>query len=490
MGEALWLVALGEWPGIPMSRMMFWRSSKGLLAVVPTTAILSYLLLMYASKENDGPVVRMDSGGKQFSSREGALEERELAQVFANPASGPRIQNGQEPWRIGGWVRNEEGRPFPDVFVQVGVDKFGLHRPIANTTTDSRGHWSLSLDPIKGFSAAFRDGSRLKVRFQAKDYSSLDRLLEMPPLSSSRFSPEMAVALGGGCKISGRVLDRHRRPVRDAQIYLSGPEQRKEFFDRTPKTKTDSFGRFDVFVRNPGEYILEAFKPGTGSSKRQIILVRRQKLIQTQDLHVGSGEEIGGSIQYEDGTPVSLAFLLARITPEPVGRKPRDHADRLEEGRFWTDSMGRFRLGGLESGQYAIGDPIGSMQGFATLLDTRRPGSKITVHRQRLKLQIVDRDDWALPGTKVHIAIWTGKDAELVRGIHRESGDLGALMGRASRRGFLRLRAESGELDLWVEKGAYCWIRLSIPGALPLARGILMDPDVNEVQLKMIVQNR
>ena len=469
---------------------MFWRSSKGLFAVVPVTAVLSYLLLTYVSREDEGPVVRMESQGKQLSSREGAVEERELASIFKNLAKGPRVPHEREAWGIKGWVRDSEGRPFSGVRVEVGADKAGLYRRIGEARSDAAGHWSLSLDSIKDFSAAFRDGSQLLVRFRATDYPHLDRSLDMPAWSARRYTPQLVVQMGDGCKITGRILDRHRRSIAGAWIFVSGPETSQAYFDRVPTTQTNAFGRFEFFIRARGKHVIEAFKPGVGGSPRVQIEVRRQKTIQIRDQFMASGRTITGILHYRDGSPVATATLLAQITPLPVGRPTRQHADRLEELEFRTDKSGRFRLGGLENGIFAIGDRKGSLLGFATPLDTTQDHARIEIHRQRLEVRIRDRDGYALPGTKLHVSVWTGKNARIARDQYRKTGDLDVMLEQASRRGFVHLRRKTGDLDLWLERGSYCWIRLAIPGCLPVARGILLDPDQNEQELDIILQNR
>ena len=469
---------------------MFWRSPKGLFAVVPSTAILSYMLLMQLSEPADSTIIRVDAGGRQLSSQPGALEERALAKAFEHPDKGLRLRTTTVPWVIQGRVVDRQSRPLGGVRIQVGVDKAGLIRRIARTRTDERGRWSASLEDIKEFSAAFRDGARILVHFEAKDLPDHDRFLELPALDAERFSPRLSVELGSGCKITGRVLDRDHRPVPKTFLYLSGPGKSSEFFGRQPETQTNSLGRFEIIVRTRGHHVLQAFRPGVGSSKRISIDFVEQTRIDTPDLFVGSGESVTGKIQYEDGSPVSSAWLRARIHPAPAGREPRVLGDRVEELLFQTDAAGQYSLGGLETGSFVIGDPTQSMEGFSTPLQTGQSAARITIHRQRLKIRIRDRDGWALPGTKIHLSTWTGDDARIALELNRDRGSLAGFLGRASRRQFLTLEHSTGNLDLWVERGTYCWIRLAIPGCRPASRGILIDPKHNEGQLDIVVQNR
>jgi hypothetical protein len=162
-----------------------------------------------------------------------------------------------------------------------------------------------------------------------------------PLLLRARFKREMIEKAGGNASISARVVDRDGKAVADAELVLVetsdvGRGARK--WDRFGKTDAEGWCRKPVGLEKGTTYHV-IVKPGTvGVRASEEIRSDGAGPIEFAPIVVDRFREITGSIVDDQGKPISGATVLNRGNAAPLTSSS-------------TDADGKFRLGGIPSGE-------------------------------------------------------------------------------------------------------------------------------------------
>ena len=171
---------------------------------------------------------------------------------------------------------------------------------------------------------------------------------------------KIVVESGGG--IEGTVADEQGRPVAGADVTASGP---KYAWNRA-QTQTD--GSFVFKGLAPGAYRLEAEREGNDlrapgkkddDMQGQPVTVKAGAVARARLVVERADGEISGHVVDDLGGPVTDAFLEAERESDSAAAAPGSAMRRVRWASWsrspaLTDVAGKFTLGGLSKGTYAV----------------------------------------------------------------------------------------------------------------------------------------
>jgi len=131
-------------------------------------------------------------------------------------------------------------------------------------------------------------------------------------------------------------------PVGGASVRPAGPAF-------TPRVTTDAKGYYKVTGVVPGQYFIQASKPGVGWAKARSVTVLAGTRIDRLDFRLAREAVISGRVLEKDKTPLQGADVLVVMKTLRSGRF------ELRERAFTkTDDRGGYRISGLSEGAYYI----------------------------------------------------------------------------------------------------------------------------------------
>jgi beta-lactamase regulating signal transducer with metallopeptidase domain/Tol biopolymer transport system component/5-hydroxyisourate hydrolase-like protein (transthyretin family) len=236
--------------------------------------------------------------------------------------------------RIGGVVRDDQGRPVPGVRVQVnGVmrDAVGqfLELELEAVKTDGDGRWTSRSAPPKP------EGLNFKLShpgFFPAEYDQADEAGERLVSTRSLLAGEAVMTIEPGIEIYGQVslMEGNRlKPVAEAGVMLASGDE----FATRRETRTHADGHFRLLVLETGEAMLLVQAAGRAPELAKIQLERGLKpLFYT----LQPGRTIEGRVTDERDQPVPGAVVTIE----------RWQDLSLLNWRAETDAEGRFRKDG------------------------------------------------------------------------------------------------------------------------------------------------
>ncbi len=281
-------------------------------------------------------IVTIFAGKDGFVPIADSWPQGELRQVL--PATWLRQLEPGSP--IGGFVRDEEGRPVAGALVEVALDRRktvepdidlpqGDNRsiyagfPSIAVKTDENGRWRCSALPEDA-----EQTTRLWFYVSHPDHVSDSRgYSRRLTLKTARAMTE-AFMLRSGVQISGQAHDAHGKAVSGATVVLAYSANSGDFL----RTKTDQAGRF-LFAHADDKPTLGRFclsVEAVGFSPAWKMLVPGDA-IPVLDFELAPGRPFSGQVVDSQGTPVAGAHV-----------EPRWQECHVFDWKATTDSEGRF----------------------------------------------------------------------------------------------------------------------------------------------------
>ena len=248
--------------------------------------------------------------------------------------------------RFGGYVRDPEGQPIPDVRIGLTYPSQSGGHYAAVAGTDEQGRWSRLLPA---------NLTSVTVRVQHSEYvgSVLAQDRQQPSLPRMRDGTSVIV-MEPGIRVAGTVRDTGGRAVPDVlilthQLYSHTPGGSEATanapIEDSTSTRTDADGTFSVSCLPPGERDLQILKPGYGPKVASLDVVPNMPPL---DITLDHGGVIRGRIIDEEGDPIEGAYVYGNEwkTERQFDLNARALAD--EEGRFTLENVpleGTLRFG-------------------------------------------------------------------------------------------------------------------------------------------------
>ena len=162
-------------------------------------------------------------------------------------------------------------------------------------------------------------------------------------------SPEVAIALGEGGRIRGRIVDARGAPVAGARIstfegIAPPPPALVELFpaDARATLTTEASGDFELCGLSPGSQVLVIEASGQPARTVGPLLVH------------DVGDVLLGPVTLGGGTILSATLLDGAGRPAPLGRALVSTIDGHVHVAFLADGEGNFCLRGLAEGDYVL----------------------------------------------------------------------------------------------------------------------------------------
>jgi hypothetical protein len=223
---------------------------------------------------------------------------------------------------IGGFIRDEEGKPVAGAVVHLLVPSRGGIERVAlydhRVKTGPKGDWQCNIVPAKL--------DEVWIRLEHSDYVSDEMYgkTPKPPIEKLRDMTGVMV-MRRGITVAGRVLDIEGRPIEGVAV-AQGSDR---FGSSYPSVRTDQEGRFQFGNARPGEMVLTVQARGYAPDLKQISVARESGPV---DFRLEPGRTLRGRLVDKAGQPVAGAFVAADTW--------RGH--RSLQWRVDTDAEGRF----------------------------------------------------------------------------------------------------------------------------------------------------
>lgn len=267
-------------------------------------------LIQWNNESVEGLTFTINSPGF-LTLRQKFFKPKERKNLSLKPKYIFRLVEGIE---IGGKVVDQDGKPIPDVNIQVyvpGQKKSNniTHLTDKQTTTDDQGRWSIS-----GLSENFKD---ISLKLHKKDYRSTPRtdevlLAQYHQLKSQTDARQLVSVqkLSKKRKLTGVIQDAQGNPVPGAMIYCSVHE-RKKYYEK-PYPSSGEKGRFEIEYVGSGDFELNVYSLEKGYSKTNITLPNIEPLSVT----LKAWQKIEFHVVDEQGNPLPGVRIESCIKPD------------------------------------------------------------------------------------------------------------------------------------------------------------------------------
>jgi hypothetical protein len=325
--------------------------------------------------------LRPDPAGDR-AARDAAREEAVVPPPRERPP--PREPETTAPaWRVVGRVT---GGDTTGVSVRVILDMDSHVRALGESGV-TEGVYALDTPEL----ATLTDVQRLQARVVAVVRGrgrSEERKLESLAPGEIRLD----VALNDVALVTGRVLDRAGRPVRDADVWFSPRTL-------TGSADTDEEGRYAIPITQVADHWICAREGARGAAVTGPVPLTPQAGYEAPDLVLAGPGMLQGIAVHPDGTPAARLRIYAipeALKERRIGQFPGARFDGSQEREpgnpwGWTDTAedGRFSMSGLRLGRYFFHSDT-DRKLYAT-------GSEVRLVVDAYRIRVRFRDDAGAP---------------------------------------------------------------------------------------------
>lgn len=293
-----------------------------------------------------------------------AVETKPAPRVESTgPVGVPAVTRGVP--RVEGRVHARGGVAIAGAHVSIDLAVGDDVQRLGFATSGTDGNYALELPKLEGWPTGAGE-----VRVQADALHFRPGRLVLPLAAThDPFVVRADVRLEQGERLSGRVVDRALKPVRDATVVLSVESIRNGItnYVTVEELRTKNDGSFDAGFTSSARYHVAARAEGIGTAFKDALELEAGVAQNLGDLVLKGGAAISGTITHADGTPAGDFELWAidgNFANDPNGlalaamKAPEtERGDGLAYTRTFSDAAGRYSLGGLRPGQYALRTP-------------------------------------------------------------------------------------------------------------------------------------
>jgi RNA polymerase sigma factor (sigma-70 family) len=246
--------------------------------------------------------------------------------------------------RIGGLVKDEEGRPVfgAKVWLAISEPLDGIHNPAVirpeDALTDAEGRWNCPSIP-----PGYPEAQLNMIRIRHPDFQTCE--VQGDELTDA-IGPNGTVVLRRGIVVTGRVVDREGHPVRGARV-RTGSER----FGPDPTiVETDGDGRFRLGHLRPRETVITVQAKGYGPERIELDACTG---LPPLELTLGAPRTIQGRVVDRDGRPlpgiqVTLAYWRRLHTLDwnaETGTDGRFRWENAPREEVWLNAFGNGFIG-------------------------------------------------------------------------------------------------------------------------------------------------
>ncbi len=164
----------------------------------------------------------------------------------------------------------------------------------------------------------------------------------------------LEVRLVRGATVSGRVVDETGAPVAGAEVRASQAIFWGFPTGQVARAESDANGAFELRAVPPGRAELVADREGLLESATHSLEVADEERHAGVELVVEAGSSVAGQVRWDDGRPAANVEVDVGFDPAALMGMTAMNAARGAEGAARTDADGRFVVGGLGKGPFAV----------------------------------------------------------------------------------------------------------------------------------------
>jgi protocatechuate 3,4-dioxygenase beta subunit len=246
--------------------------------------------------------------------------------------------------RIGGLVKDEEGRPVFGAKVWPAIsgplngaqNRAGIR--LEDALTDAEGRWNCPSIP-----PGFHEAQLLMIRIRHPDFQTCE--VRGDELTDA-IGPNGTVVLRRGTVVTGRVVDREGHPVRGARVGTGSDW----FGSDPPIVETDGDGRFRLGHLRPRETVITVQAKGHGPER---IELDARTGFPPVEIKLGTPRTIQGRVVDRDGRPlpgiqVTVAYWRRLHTLDwnaETGTDGRFRWENAPREEVWLNTFGNGFIG-------------------------------------------------------------------------------------------------------------------------------------------------
>lgn len=277
------------------------------------------------------------------ASSDAPTRQVEATAESAADVGAPVVTDPQHHWRVHGQVQEMPfGEPVAGAQIFASVDEIdGVLEE--SCTTDDKGYYTMSLDPLKALRPIERLTCTVTLRARGEGVlPAMAIVTGLPRRAEDAFAREQPIHVLRGGKVTGRIVDPTGQPISGALVGLlirpeddgteSGGEAAPGGSGQYELSAHD--GAFQIGVSLVSDrYVVSARHDDYGDASRSLEVVSTTEDVDVGDLVLRSRRSIEGRLLMQDGGPLERFQIYLRAAGS------RRYLRTDDQGRFLSRSI-------------------------------------------------------------------------------------------------------------------------------------------------------